>query len=517
MMRKGRITRKEAFVVADDMSTEQVLLALDSMYDLCETRSQKINEHYFDTFDWRLLKKNYLLKRRGKTFFLTKTDEQRVIQVQGPGRKTFFSWDLEKGEIRNILQSIAAIRALVVIVIIKIVRKSFNLRNKDRKAVLHLHVDDSQVDKNGMQGSLPQVVYLKEVRGYEKAFNRVVRMLETKGLHKLEQDNSLFLFALSSINQKPFDYSSKFTITLQEEATVQESVSAICLRLIAAMEMNIEGVIGDIDSEFLHDFRIAVRRTRSLLSQMKKQLPFETYRYFQEEFKWLGYITGPVRDLDVYLLEKDQYQSMLPVQLHQGLNEFFVDLERRRKNKLLVMRKGLTSNRYEKLMYDWKRFLSGDSEVDNWPTKDKLCKPLAVKMIGKRFRRLIKDGSQIDSKSPDEALHRLRIQGKKLRYMLDIFRSFFDESDISFFLKQLKRLQDNLGDFNDISVQQEMLIVFQNELTGGTKRSIGIAAALGGLISHLADEHVQIRLRFEKTFGRFACEENREKFDTMFL
>ena len=63
----------------------------------------------------------------------------------------------------------------------------------------------------------------------------------------------------------------------------------------------------DIDTEFLHDLRVAVRRTRSALKLAGDALPAGLAARFSPEFKWLGDLTTPTRDLDVYLLG---YQDM---------------------------------------------------------------------------------------------------------------------------------------------------------------------------------------------------------------
>jgi len=40
------------------------------------------------------------------------------------------------------------------------------------------------------------------------------------------------------------------------------AASALCLRLLDAIEANLPGTLDDRDPEFLHDLRVAVRRTR---------------------------------------------------------------------------------------------------------------------------------------------------------------------------------------------------------------------------------------------------------------
>jgi CHAD domain-containing protein len=44
--------------------------------------------------------------------------------------------------------------------------------------------------------------------------------------------------------------------------------------------------------------------------------------HFKQEFRWLGMITGPVRDLDIYLLKFDEYTQELPPGLQNDLLPF---------------------------------------------------------------------------------------------------------------------------------------------------------------------------------------------------
>ena len=80
------------------------------------------------------------------------------------------------------------------------------------------------------------------------------------------------------------------------------AVAAVLTALLDTLEANVPGTIRDIDTEFLHDLRVAVRRTRSALKLAGDVLPGGWPRRFRPEFKWLGDLTTPTRDLDVYLL-----------------------------------------------------------------------------------------------------------------------------------------------------------------------------------------------------------------------
>ncbi len=82
----------------------------------------------------------------------------------------------------------------------------------------------------------------------------------------------------------------------------------ILKRLFGALRSNVAGVVENEDVECLHDFRVANRRTRTALSQTRGVLPSSVMDTFRPEFKWLGDVTGPCRDLDVFLLEMDGYR-----------------------------------------------------------------------------------------------------------------------------------------------------------------------------------------------------------------
>ena len=63
------------------------------------------------------------------------------------------------------------------------------------------------------------------------------------------------------------------------------------LRLLDIAEANLDGVIRDIDTEFLHDLRVAVRWTRAALKLAGDALPGDLAALFAPEFRWLGQLT----------------------------------------------------------------------------------------------------------------------------------------------------------------------------------------------------------------------------------
>jgi len=506
------MTSKE-FVVDSQAEVETFLQDLNVAYLCSEKPTRRANEFYYDTFDWRLFNKGLLLKRIGKYFYLISVSGDVLLKEPGLADKHFFSSDVPESPLQKKIESAAGVRALSEILFLRRKSAQFNVLNKDRKTVVRIFHEQGQISDTSEDKIVSPILRIIQVRGYEKPYASAIQIAQKSGLQELVDGKSFFEKALAVIGREPGDYTSGFDVFLEQDSTIEKAFYRICLPLVETMEQNYQGLLRDIDSEFLHDFRVAIRRTRSFISQFKKSFQENEMAFFQDEFKWLGVLTGPVRDLDVYLLMKEQYASMLPVELHNGLEQFFVDLKKTRLRQFEEMQNGLCSERYLRLIAEWKSFLDLNGQVKKEPDRGtQLCRPLALKKIRKCLKKILKKGSKLDLKSSDEDLHRLRIQGKKLRYLIEFFKSFFDAEEIEYFRKQLKKLQDMLGDFNDISVQLEMLSHAQQKLTGRTKRSVAIAAAIGGLITCLSKEHETLRNKFTTVFADFASTKNIERF-----
>ena len=67
-----------------------------------------------------------------------------------------------------------------------------------------------------------------------------------------------------------------------------------------------------------------------------------------------------------------------------------------------------------------------------------------------------------------EAVHRLRIECKKLRYLMEFFAELFPKEEGSAVLRLLRRLQTRLGEFNDALVQQRSLMNYWERKRSGS-------------------------------------------------
>src|SRR4029078_7179206 len=107
------------------------------------------------------------------------------------------------------------------------------------------------------------------LRGYEKAYERLVPVIESRpGIQPCADGPSgVMLRPIGAI--RPRDIR---TLDTRPEPTIRADVGArqIQLALLDFLVANEPGLRASLDTEFLHDFRIAVRRARTLLGQIRR-------------------------------------------------------------------------------------------------------------------------------------------------------------------------------------------------------------------------------------------------------
>jgi CHAD domain-containing protein len=99
---------------------------------------------------------------------------------------------------------------------------------------------------------------------------------------------------------------------------------------------------------------------------------------------------------------------------------------------------------------------------------------------------------------------------------MEFFSSLFPRKKINVLIDQLKKLQDNLGDFNDLCVQEEYLLNISREIPANHRQIKKTLVAIGSLIGTLARERQIVKDAFAETFIDFASPGNKELFQELF-
>jgi len=254
-----------------------------------------------------------------------------------------------------------------------------------------------------------------------------------------------------------------------------------------------------------------------VLSQVKFIFSPETTDRFKADFRYVGQLSNNLRDLDVYLLNEDTYRKMIPAVLRDDINPLFDYLQKKRVTALKNVIRGLNSKRYAQILHDWELFL--DKPPGDFTGAANATIPvidLAKQRIYKRYKVIVRDGNRILKNTEDELLHDLRIECKKLRYLMEFFMSLFTGKEISLLIRQLKILQDNLGDFNDLCVQEDYLQDIAQELPVSGPQSRKALLAIGSLVSTVDKQRHIVKNDFAQTFTNFTSPKNKQLFKELF-
>ncbi len=436
---------------------------------------------YWDSFDWRLYQTGLLLLSSSKEIRLFKEKDGGLFlltQADLPRASPFFSWDLKAGEMRQSLEAVVDARALCLLMKVRLKREFLQVINEDNKTVVRLFVDEYKMKKNSAQCHLLPRLGIETLRGYEEEAQAIADLLISMG-HAAVQ-SSPYEEALELLSVSPKAYSSKVKIKMNADDSSAEVVRALIAASLHIIKKNTDGILADIDTEFLHDQRVAIRRLRSLIGQLDGVFSSEIHHRFKSEFGELSRMSNAVRDLDVWLLEKDAYRTLVPPVLLGGLNIFFKEIKSRRQAEHRRLLEMMQRKKFHKLLEEWERFCQEPS-FPKGKCADQGIRALAESRLKKSFAKICKEGQRIDENTPDEEIHRLRLQCKKLRYLFEFFASLFSENHLEQMLAQLKQLQNHLGAFNDLHVQQVWLEDALHSIKKGSEVSAAIGALMGAM------------------------------------
>lgn len=511
-----------AFAIRSEALGARVIRALGTRFATRREGTDLREETYFDTFDWRVFLDDgtFSIRRDGDGYlaFWRTADgrlRHRLRSAQAPG----FAWDFPAGPLRDALTPLIDVRRLLPVVEVRLSGRNVAVLDGRRKTVVRIVIDHgraSDTADGGRTADLSRTLRVTAVRGYDSSAAEVASFIEEEFALPAAEPNEL-VRALQATGIEPGGVPFKLALRLEPGQRADAAAKTIHRRLLEAMRRNEDGLRRNLDTEFLHDFRVAVRRTRSALGQIKDVLPADVVSRFREEFAWLGSLTGPLRDLDVYLLRMPEYRTLLPDAGGSDLDPLETFLRRRQAAEHARLVAGLDSARYSRLVDEWSRFLDLPlPEETVLPAARLPVEQVAAGRIRAVRQKVVDRGRRIGPATAASKLHRLRIDCKKLRYLLEFFGSLFDKQEVGVLVKSLKRLQDNLGDFNDLEVQQESLRRFAAQMTTDAATPESTLLAMGRLVERLAARQAELRERFQATFAKFDSGRNRKRFARLF-
>jgi CHAD domain-containing protein len=205
--------------------------------------------------------------------------------------------------------------------------------------------------------------------------------------------------------------------------------------------------VGD-EPEDVHAMRVAVRRLRSVLRSAGRMLDGEWVDELRAELDWLAQPLGAVRDLDVMAAHLAAEIAQLDGGDATLGRPLVTALHRRHGAARAELLRVLESDRY-RLLLD-----AVDAAAAAPRVKDMKARPVAL--AEREFRALRKAVRRLPPDPSAEALHKIRIRGKRARYAAEL-ASRAEGKRARAFVEEATRFQDALGEHQDAIVATAML------------------------------------------------------------
>jgi CHAD domain-containing protein len=263
---------------------------------------------------------------------------------------------------------------------------------------------------------------------------------------------------------------------------------------VEALQAHEPGTREGSDPEELHDMRVATRRLRAALKVFMEVLPPES-EALRQEAGWLGSSLAAVRDLDVQLIQFQEWRATVLEPDRPGLDALLDVVAEQRVHAREELLAVLDSERYVQFVTSALNLLQVASLTD----ASGRVEIEGPRLIGRPYRRLCKLGETLDGQSPSADLHALRIRAKRLRYAVEFVIPVYGRVARRF-VSRVVDLQDLLGKHQDAQVASDRLRAMACDHTANLPAEV--VFVMGALAQRYSDEAADLRARFAATYRR---------------
>ena len=272
------------------------------------------------------------------------------------------------------------------------------------------------------------------------------------------------------------------SINLPTDMSTEEAFVAIVNNCLDQLRANEEAVLSIEDDEAIHQFRVALRRLRAIVSAYRDLVDDDVQAMISIDLRWMQRQFGPARDLDVLIAE-----TLQPIHARlrgqAAFDQLIETAETARTEARRAAHLAIENPRYVAMLIQFYRHLhSGDWRRASG--RARLGAPIADfarPLLQSRHKRLLKLGARYQA-LPENELHRLRILAKKMRYAAEAFHSLYKPKAAKKYLTSLATIQDSLGSLNDAFVSRQLLAGLAQRLMTDRGMAEADANLLQGLV-----------------------------------
>ena len=477
---------------------QRLLRELRHHYDLHEGPRLSHDAIYLDTFDGRLFAQSRALWSSEGVLHLESLDRpDRQARIELDGLPAFAD-RLPTGGLRDELLPLTKNRALLRLFSVRSEVRTWSRWNRDQKTVLHVSLSEDEVSDGKRTARLGPCVVVRQVRGYKKIFRQVCEWWEERCARA--DGGARYRRAIEALGLDPLRTASASRVRLTASMTAADAVRSMIRGQYQVVRGNEEGVLDDTDTEFLHNLRVAVRRARSFLGQLRDVFAPEPAARLRKSLSWLGKSTNALRDLDVYLLQQADYQRMLTGPLAEDITPVFEFAAREREAAHRALVDVMGSGDYDGAVRRWRSCVEDETGLGVGPRGSEPVLSLAGARVAKKCRAVLEQGYRLQDKTDAAAFHSLRIECKQLRYLMEILADLMPEAGSV--VQRLKKLQDALGWIQDLTVHEARTQDFAQAMSvAGDGRAL---PAVEVLVSRMRVERELACAKVPELFAQFS-------------
>lgn len=289
--------------------------------------------------------------------------------------------------------------------------------------------------------------------------------------------------------------------TVARDASQTEHLQARVDEQVRELLAHQDGSLDSTDPEELHQFRVAIRRLRSLLKNSSRF--GDDGRFARDELRWIGGVTSPVRDLDVLLMRLHEDIADFDAPDAEAAALLIAELEDERDEDRAALAEALAGDRYVELLNTLTKLATAkESELEGSPSVADIPGTKLINSVHKPYRKLERAVDKLDEEPPDDDLHALRIHAKRLRYAAETAMPSAEDGqakDLKSVVKACKALQDVLGDHQDAVVAADRVrgIVDQRADLPAT-----VAVVAGRIIEREYNRRAELRTLWPQAWRR---------------
>lgn len=460
-------------------------------YRLTEAVTAEVQDVYLDTADYRLLRHGFQLRRRV-------VDGQGEITLKsrgvGSGVGIYHRLEIEEafdgvcvlarvGELPDsIVDTLAAFAGkheeLGIICTLDQTRqvRDVTAASPGRKATMPAHLAQLSLDeiriRQGQGEAILARAYEVEIELAPDVDVAELQVLADRfmGGYGLEPStDSKLERALRIISRHPAD-SPEGWQGISPSMPMAEACRTIWREQLMAMLLNEAGVRYSADPEYVHQARVAIRRTRAAARLYRQYFKPKAIRGFLKRLRHTAQLLGAVRDMDVAIGKLEGYQRKTKRKSAGDLRATLDQWLGKRAAAARALIEWLDSDAYAELVRDFLEFCRtpGIGIAAMEPVAGKEVAPFQVRhvapaMLLSNFAAVRAYEVWFEQRDavPVATLHQLRIACKYLRYNLEFLANLLGPEQ-SVIVTRLRKLQDDLGDLNDAVVSKQLLAVEQN-------------------------------------------------------